>query len=55
MRAFACHAGAPCGADRSNADVALIQCCMGQTQSDAGRGIDCDALAPYGSGGVSGD
>jgi hypothetical protein len=43
--------GSPCGS--ASSDVALIECCV-HPPSDAGCGTDCDALAPYGSAGLSG-
>ena len=49
------HAGSPCGGLSSSSEVALIQCCLGWSQTDAGCGTDCAALVPYGSAGVGGD
>src|SRR5215470_13944772 len=45
----------PCGAPSSDADVALIQCCLAQSHTDGGCGTDCAALAPYGSAAVTGE
>jgi hypothetical protein len=38
----------------SNPDVALVQCCLAHPV-DGGCGTDCTTLAPYGSGGLSGE